>query len=292
MNWFFDASICFGAGAPQIGWTVGPAILLPLIAVALLYAGGAWRLFRRSSRAQGLRLQQAWLFAAGWAALAITLVTPLHAWSEHLFTAHMIEHELMMIVAAPLIVASGPGAAMMWGLPRSWRRGLGRLFRFGALSGLWRHLTRPAVATVLHGIAIWVWHVPGLFEAALERGFLHYAQHASFFGTALLFWWVMLPRRGGEQGPGASVAHFFLTSMHTSLLGVLLLLSPRLWYPENSGLSELWGLSPLEDQQLAGLVMWVPGGLAYGGAALLLAGLWIKSSSKSVEGTSHALPAR
>ena len=292
MSWFFDASICFGAGDTQIGWTIGPAITLPLIATASLYAAGASRLWRRSRRARALRSQEALLFVAGWAALAIALVTPLHALSEHLFVAHMIEHELMMIVAAPLIVVSGPGAAMIWGLPRSWRRGLGQLLHGGFLSATWRHLARPVVATVLHGVAIWIWHVPGLFEAALERGFLHYAQHASFLGTALLFWWVMLPRKGGEQSLGACVMHLFLTSMHTSLLGVLLLLSPRLWYPENTSLSGLWGLSPLEDQQLAGLVMWVPGGLIYGGAALLLAGLWIRSSSRSVEGATHALPAR
>jgi putative membrane protein len=291
MSWFFDASICFGASAPETTWTVGPAIVLPLLAVASLYAGGAWRLWRRIGRSHALRLRQAILFAAGWIALAVALITPLHALSERLFSAHMIEHELMMAVAAPLLAASAPGAAMMWGLPRSWRRGFGRISHAGLLASIWTYLTRPVVATVLHGVAIWIWHVPGLFEAALERGFLHYAQHASFLGTALLFWWVMLPRRGAEQGLGAAVMHLFLTSMHTSLLGVLLVLSPRLWYPANTSISELWGLTPLEDQQLAGLVMWVPAGLVYGSAALLLAGLWITSSSRSDDSASHTLPA-
>jgi putative membrane protein len=288
-NWLFDASICFGAGAPETAWTIGPAIVLPLLALVLIYAGGALRLWRRGGRTHPLRLRQGGLFVAGWAVLVVALVTPLHALSQRLFTAHMIEHELMMAVAAPLIAASAPGAAMLWALPRSWRHGIGRMIRAAPITGFWSFVSRPVVATVLHGVAIWIWHVPVLFEAALGRGVLHYAQHASFFGTALLFWWVLLPRRGSERGLGAAVMHLFLTSMHTSLLGVLLVLSPRLWYPANTGISALWGLTPLEDQQLAGLVMWVPAGLVYGGAALLLAGLWIRSSSKSLDGGSYAL---
>ena len=98
----------------------------------------------------------------------------------------------------------------------------------------------------------------------------------------------MLRRRGAEPRLGASVMHLFVTSLHTSVLGVLLVLSPRLWYPANTGLSEQWGLTPLEDQQLAGLIMWVPAGLIYGLAALLLAGLWIKASG----GAQRALQAR
>jgi putative membrane protein len=289
-SWLFDASVCFGAGAPQTAWTVGPALVLPLFAFALLYAGGAVRLWRRSGRAHALRLRQACLFGAGWGTLVLALVTPLHALSQRLFTAHMIEHELMMAVAAPLIAVSAPGAVMLWGLPRSWRHAFGRLVRAAPITGIWRWISRPVVATVLHGIAIWIWHVPGLFEAALERGVLHYAQHASFFGTALLFWWVLIPRSRADQASGSSIMHLFLTSMHTSLLGVLLVLSPRVWYPADAGLSELWGLTPLEDQQLAGLVMWVPAGLVYGGAALLLAGLWISASGRS-HGGGYALPA-
>lgn len=292
-GWFFDASICFGAD-PQATWTVGPAILLPLLMVAMIYGTGALRLWRRSNRGRTERLQQACLFGAGWLALALALVTPLHWLSQRLFTAHMIEHELMMAVAAPLIAASAPGAALTWAMPRSWRTKTGPVLHVDWLKAGWNYVSRPGVATVLHGLAIWIWHVPGLFEAALREGLLHYLQHASFLGTALLFWWVVLPRRGGQQRLGASVMHLFLTSMHTALLGVLLVLSPRLWYPANTGISELWGLTPLEDQQLAGLVMWVPAGLVYGAAALWLAGLWIRESGRPHEtpGGPYALRTR
>lgn len=288
MNGLFDSSICIGGGPPQTAWTTSPAIVLPLIAIAALYAGGAGRLWHRSRRGIAARRLHALLFAAGWLALAAALVTPLHALSERLFSAHMVEHEIIMAVAAPLLAASAPLAALLWGLPRRWRRGLGRIGRAKLLVRFWRVVSRPAVATTLHGLAIWIWHVPGLFEAALERGVLHYLQHASFFGTALLFWWVMLPRRGREQRLGGSVMHLFLTSLHTGLLGVLLLISPRLWYPANAGLSDLFGLTPLQDQQLAGLIMWVPAGLIYAGAALFIVGLWIRNSGRPGEG-SYAL---
>ncbi|TIU80500.1 MAG: cytochrome c oxidase assembly protein, partial [Mesorhizobium sp.] len=167
---------------------------------------------------------------------------------------------------------------LMWALPATVRRGTGKLTHGKVLQALWAFAARPLSATILHGIAIWIWHVPVLFEAALQQGVLHYAQHASFLGTALLFWSVLLPRSGRQQTYGISVMHLFFTSLHTGLLGVLLLVSPKLWYPENASGAALWRLSPLEDQQLAGLVMWVPAGLIYGGAALLLAGLWISNS--------------
>jgi putative membrane protein len=292
MSWLFDASICFGNGPPETAWGIGPAIVLPLLAVALLYAGGAGRLWRRSAHAHMAIGRQAALFGAGWVVLAAALVTPLHALSQRLFVAHMIEHELLMAVAAPLIAASAPGAAMMWALPHAGRRGLARLIGSRVVAGTWKFLSRPTMATLLHGTAIWIWHVPRLFDAALGQGILHYAQHASFLGTALLFWWVVLPHRKPGEDLGSSIMHLFLTSMHTSLLGVLLLLSPRLWYPANAGVAQLWGLTPLEDQQLAGLVMWVPAGLVYGGAALLVAGIWIRSSNRAWEGGPHAVRAR
>ncbi|RUX28948.1 cytochrome c oxidase assembly protein [Mesorhizobium sp. M2A.F.Ca.ET.042.01.1.1] len=284
---FFSTSICYGAGAPEAGWTLALPITLPLAAIALLYALGAGRLWRRSGRGRPERLRQALLFAAGWSVLAVALVSPIHALGERVFSAHMIEHELLMAVAAPLLVAACPGAALMWALPAALRRGTGKLTHGKVLQALWAFAARPLSATILHGIAIWVWHVPALFEAALQQGVLHYAQHASFLGTALLFWWVLLPRSGRQQTYGISVMHLFFTSLHTGLLGVLLLVSPKLWYPENASGAALWRLSPLEDQQLAGLVMWVPAGLIYGGVALLLAGLWISNSG--TREAAHAL---
>jgi len=276
---FFSTSICYGAGAPEAGWTLAFPITLPLVTLALIYAVGATRLWRRSSRGRPGRMRQALLFAAGWGVLTAALVSPIHALGERVFAAHMIEHELLMAVAAPLLVAACPGAVLIWALPAAPRRATGRLTRGRMLQSMWSFASRPLSATIIHGIAIWIWHVPTLFQAALQQGVLHYAQHASFLGTALLFWWVVLPRPGRQHSYGSCVMHLFFTSLHTGLLGVLLLMSPKIWYPQNGASAMLWGLTPIEDQQLAGLVMWVPAGLVYGGAALLLASLWIRNSA-------------
>lgn len=275
---FFSSSICYGAGAPAAGWTLALPITMPLMAVAIAYATGATRLCRRSGHGRPIRARQALWFAMGWIVLAAALVSPIHALSQRLFAAHMIEHELLMAVAAPLLVAACPAAALLWALPAGFRRNLGTIGHGKLLRMTWAFVARPLNATVIHGIAIWVWHIPALFEMALQQGVLHYAQHASFFGTGLLFWWTLLPRPGRQQNYGSAVMHLFVTSLHTGLLGVLLLLSPKLWYPQNAVGAALWNLSPIEDQQLAGLVMWIPAGLVYGGAALLMAGLWIRSS--------------
>jgi len=263
-------------------------ITLPLAALLLLYATGAIRLWRRSANSRRLRLRHAVVFVAGWTALAVALASPLHALGQRVFTAHMIEHELLMAVAAPLLIASYPAAVLMWALPLKLRKALGGIGQSRSLRIVWGQISRPAAATMLHGVAIWIWHVPALFEAALGQGILHYLQHASFFGTGLLFWSALLPRRRSEACGGA-VAHLFLTTLHTGLLGVLLVVSPKLWYPANAGGSQLWNLTSLEDQQLAGLVMWVPASLIYGGAALFLVGLWIRSSGQKTRGTAHAL---
>ncbi|RWE17537.1 MAG: cytochrome c oxidase assembly protein [Mesorhizobium sp.] len=274
----FSTSLCYGSRGLDAGWTLTLPMIFPLAAIASLYVVGAIRLWQRSGRARALRFRQALLFAGGWVALLAALVSPIHALGERLFTAHMIEHELLMAVAAPLLIASGPAAPLIWALPMRLRHTLRSARHIRMLWAIWVFISRPLAATILHGVAIWAWHVPALFEAALQQGLWHYAQHASFFGTGLLFWLALLPRPGGVHACGSAVMHLFFTSLHTGLLGALLVVSPQLWYPENAIGSSFWGLSPLEDQQLAGLVMWIPAGLIYGGAALILASFWIRTS--------------
>jgi len=184
----------------------------------------------------------------------------------------MIEHELLMVVAAPLLVLARPGGAMMWALPARWRGPIGGIGRTRWFSATWRFLTDPLVATVLHAVALWAWHMPALYNAVLTDGFAHWLQHLSFFITALLFWWSLLQGRARARGYGAAVFYLFATALHTALLGVLLTVSKGLWYPGQGAFAASFGLTPLEDQQFAGLVMWVPAGLVYAGVALALAG--------------------
>lgn len=254
-------------------WHAEAWVIAPLALSAALYCFGTARLWTRAGPGRGVTFTQAALFAAGWLSAGIALVSPLADLAERIFAAHMVEHELLMAAAAPLLVAARPEPAFAWAMPRTasaLAAGGSWLKRAGAV------LARPAIATVMHGLAIWIWHVPALFALTATSELAHVLQHASFFLTALFFWTAML--KPTRTGSGANVFWLFATAMHTNFLGALLVLSPRVWFPVTGG----FGLTALEDQQLAGLIMWVPGGLVYAGAALVAAGTWIaKSGARS-----------
>lgn len=251
-------------------WTFEPATVVALVLMAALYARGCSRLWRAAGEGRGIRRGEAWSFTAGWTILALALVSPLHALGGVLFSAHMTQHELLMTVAAPLIVLGRPLVPFVWGLSREWRRTTGRWTASRPVAGAWRVITHPLSAFLLHGAAIWVWHLPVLYDASVVHEGVHAAQHVSFFATALVFWWVTLRATPSRGGAAASVASLFATMLHTSVLGALLALSSTLLYTVYGATTAPWGLTPLEDQQLGGLIMWVPGSIAYVAAALAL----------------------
>ncbi|OLP57932.1 hypothetical protein BJF93_13930 [Xaviernesmea oryzae] len=271
-----------GAAHDALGWTFDPWIVTPILLMASLHGAGMLRLrLRRGLLSRG-NSRRGLVFWAGLACLAGALMSPLHEYGEHLFTLHMIEHELVVAVAAPLIVLGRPIAPMLWALPRRARAALAQGLRSRALRLSWRAGTTPAVATFLHALALWIWHAPPLFDATVTHGALHRLQHLSFFGTAILFWWAMLWR----ASRGTAAWHQFVTMLHTSVLGALIALAPTVLYQAQTRYALEWGLSPLEDQQLAGIVMWVPGGLVYAGAALWFLATWIRTASKGgLDGT-------
>ena len=262
--------------AAVAGDALTPWIAGMLVVAAALYAAGLYRAasLRRPRRAL---IRHAVMFAAGWTTLALALVWPLAGLTAGLFSAHMIQHELLMVVAAPLLVLGRPLAIWTWALPRRWRRIIARPFRRGAFESVWRAVSSPAGATLIHAAAIWVWHVPRIFELSEESVAAHAFQHIAFLFSALLFWWALFkPARGGRIG--AAVACLFITMLHTGALGVLLTFAGDVWYAAATANAARWGLTPLEDQQLGGLVMWVIGGLPYVTAALVLAARWFTSS--------------
>jgi putative membrane protein len=271
------------------GWNLDPFIALPLAASGLLYLTGVARLWSGAGGGRGVRAWQAGCFALGWLTLVLALLSPLYRLGEGLFVAHMLEHELVMVVAAPLIALARPYGAMLWALPQPWRSGIGTLTRRAAGSRPWLAIGNAWSATVLHAVALWAWHAPALYNAVLVDTTMHRLQHLSFFFTALLFWWTLLVPRGRQAGYGIAVLCLFFTVLHSGFLGILLTMSKHLWYARQAALAVHWGLTPLEDQQLAGLLMWVPGGLIYTAAALALAGLWIAQTGKAGH---HALNAR
>jgi putative membrane protein len=268
----FAWSICGGGGVGL--WTFDLWITEPLLMAAAFYATGIGRLRRRAGTGRGIHARQACCYTAGWLILVLALVSPIHRWGTGLFVIHMIEHELVMAAAAPLLVLGQPGGAFAWVLPSGLRRGLPLLLRRSGLRTVWAALTRPLTATAIQGIAIWVWHAPALFDTAVANIMLHRLQHVSFLVTGLLFWWALVRRRN----PGAAAAYVSATMLHTSILGAVIALAPQILHRLQTERAAEWGIAPLQDQQLAGLIMWIPAGLVYAGTALLFLAAWVKRS--------------
>lgn len=267
-------------------WSFEPTVVVLLALSGWLYWRGVRRLWREPGSAAGRRLGvrawEAWCFAGGWFALFVALVSPLHAWGRVLFSAHMTQHEVLMLVAAPLLVMGRPLVPLLRALPVGWARAVGNLGRARWWQMVWRVVTNPLVAWAMHAVALWVWHIPVLFQAVLDREWVHTLQHLSFFLSALLFWWALVHGRQGALGYGAGVLYLFTTALHSGLLGALITFAASAWYPAYTGLTASWGLTPLEDQQLGGLIMWIPAGLVYVFAGLALFVGWMRESEARV----------
>ena len=270
-------------GAPD-AFAVEPLALACLAASAALYAIGVTRLWRRAGRGRGIGRNDVVRFALGWVVLCVALMPPLDAMGERSFAAHMAQHELLMVLAASFLVLGRPLEAWTWALAPAWRARVAHVTHAASFEAVWSAITDPLGAWMLHAIAVWAWHVPALFEAALASTGMHILQHASFFGTALLFWWSVFDRRPRNVG-GSALASVFTTMGHTGALGALLTFGAALWYPSYGG---AYGLTALEDQQLGGLIMWGPASLAYLVAALVIASRWLRQPPARIADSSAA----
>ncbi|HXG92888.1 MAG TPA: cytochrome c oxidase assembly protein [Blastocatellia bacterium] len=263
-------------------WGFEPVVIVCLALSAWLYIRGVRRLWRESSAGRGIRKWEAACYAGGWFALFIALVSPLHPMGRVLFSAHMTQHEVLMLVAAPLLILARPLIAFLWALPIGWRRKAGELSKARAFQSAWRAITNPLAAWAIHAAALWVWHAPALFQATIDNEWVHTLQHLSFLGSALLFWWAVIHSRRGLMNYGAAVLYMFTTSVHSGVLGALITFASALVYPAYSNTTQSWGLTPIEDQQLGGLIMWIPAGLVYIFAGLMFFVGWLRESERRV----------
>ena len=262
--------------------------------ISLLFIAGAWygvghlRVWRSSRTGRAALKRRSALFVCGWLVVAASLLSPLHQLGGRSFTAHMIEHELLMLIAAPLIAFARPIGVFLWALPRDARHALGALGHRRWFASSWRGVSSPLSASLFQTAMLWLWHAPAFFDAALRSEFWHAAQHLSLVGSALLFWWSINTASSLERKHGVAGFWLFFTSVHSALLGALMAFAASPWYAEYArmGLSGTAGLTPLEDQQIAGLIMWVPGGAVHAIAALIYLSRWFTRTRSSWE-TSH-----
>ena len=274
-------------------WNRDPLILSGFILVGWLFVRGTGALWRQAGVNRGITRGQAAMFAGGLFALFVALISPIDAVSGSLFAVHMLQHMILILVAAPLLVLGGAPIWLVWALPRQYRPGLGRGWnRAKWLRSIWQILTQPAVVWGLHALALWLWHAPGFYQAALRNEWIHLFEHFSFFATALLFWWVVLPVHGRYRlNQGLGVLYIFTMALQSGILGALITFALRPWYPSYMLTAPAWGLTALEDQQLAGVIMWVPAGTVYIIVALTLLGAWLHKQEQRDAMHRYQIPA-
>lgn len=257
-------------------WNFDPLTVLGLLFAAWIYWSG------RTRRPRPVPPGRDRCYAGALAALGVALVSPLDALSEALAAAHMVQHLLLMLVAAPLLACSAPGTTLLLGTPRAARRTVAR-WRAG-LRLTRRHtagLRHPAAVWLLSVGTLWFWHAAGPYDAALRHEAVHVLEHATFLAAGVLFWAIVVDiHRIGRPSPGFGVLLLFATAMQSVFLSALLTFAGTPWYTGYARTTQAWGLEPLADQQLAGAIMWVPGGVIYIIVALTLLVAWIQRSEQ------------
>jgi putative membrane protein len=257
-------------------WTWPLPIIIPLLIGAVLYGMGATKMLRRAAK-PGLHVKSIVYFVLGWISLVIALDSPIHETGEQLFWVHMTQHEILMLVSAPLLVLGRPLIPFLWALPRSWRDRVADVGRSTVFRSAWSRISSPLSAWLISALALWIWHAPWLFDRTLHNDWIHAAQHTTFLATALLFWWP-LANPSPVMGYGASLVYVFTTGLHTSILGALLTFASRPWYASYVASAPAWHLTALEDQQIGGLIMWIPAGALLLIVFLVLLVKWMNES--------------
>jgi cytochrome c oxidase assembly factor CtaG len=242
-------------------WTFDPWIIIPLLFAATIYLRGWWRLQRRLPQRFGVWRLIA--FQAGLLTLFLALASPLHALAELLLQFHMVQHLLLMMVVPPLLWLGAPILPLLHGLPRpALQYALSKVF---ASTAVGRFLTHPIVCLIAFTVGTVAWHVPSLYELALRAEFWHKVQHACFLGTGMLFWWpVVQPWPRPARWPRwTMIPYLLLADLQNTALSAFLIFSERILYPTYAAVPRLWGISAIDDQAAAGVIMWVPGSVIF-----------------------------
>jgi putative membrane protein len=256
-----------------LSWQFETEVVVGIALAVGLYARGWIRLRRRGRGGRILRPWRAWAFGGAMVALALALLSPIGTFGSLLMSMHMIQHLLLVMIAAPLIWLGAPMLPMLWALPRPARRRIGRLMHPShPVHRFFTFLTRPGIALPIFVLTLFVWHWPTLYDAAQGRTITHDLEHFSFLAAALLYYWPLIHPTGGKRrmSYGAGILYLFPAKLTGFVIGAALSMAQTPWYQTYINAPRLWGMSALDDQQLAGLIMWIFGGLLYIFPLLLL----------------------
>lgn len=263
-------------------WEGSPYVIAPLAVVVCVYLFGMWRLQRRTKYTVPSRNKKVF-FAVGISSLVLALMSPIHVYAEELFFFHMIQHLLIMMVAAPFILLSEPLAVYLWALPDSPRHTVGKaLSRTGVLRWLLRGATTPLVAWLVYVVVIWAWHAPVPYSEASANEGIHSLEHLTMFLGGLLFWWPVIgpaPVRSQLPYP-MRFLYLFLALFQNIVLAAILTFADAPLYEYYEGAPQHWGIGPDVDQQMGGIIMWIPGAMMYFVAAAILFFRWLSQEER------------
>jgi putative membrane protein len=263
-------------------WNVEPSVLIPLAILILIYVWGLHNVWQRAGREHGITRRQWVSFVATIVVLVLALMSPIDALSEQLFSAHMVQHLILILVAAPLLVKSDFQLALLWALPRQRAQKIGSGFNQSQpVSGMWRALNHPVFVWILFTLSMWIWHASRFYQAALTNDVIHTFEHLTFLFTAMLFWWILFKHnRPDHLHYAMTVPFLFLTVLQSGILGALMTFTEQPWYPDYAASAARWGLTPLQDRQIAGLIMWVPGGAVFTLLTIAYFAAWLRALEK------------
>ena len=251
----------------QVGWTNWTIHWSTVIGLAVLGALYLWRASRTTPAPSGNRRIA---FFAGLFVVFISLNGPLHDLSDYyLFSAHMVQHLLLTLVVPPLLIAGLTGAMLR------------PVLDVPVLGALARRVTTPIACFVIFNVTLAAWHLPPVYNAALAYHWVHIIQHLMFMSAAVLMWWPVmspLPELPRLSYPG-QMLYCFLLSIPMSIVSVYIVYSRAVLYPAYASAPRVWGISPLDDQLIGGLIMWIPGGLFLFGVASVVFFRWASDES-------------
>ena len=246
------------------------------------YVAGILRLKLQSGRFL-FTFRQTGTAVGGFFFLILALAGPFDVFAYQAFWPHMVQHLLLSMVAAPLLLISNPLPVFLWTLPRLMREGAGELLRpRGKIQNILRLIIRPRVTLPFYILILYAWHVPDLFTMAITNSLVHYLQHFTFFLSAILFWWPIIgpaPIRSKLNYPQRLI---YLVSVitPTALIAAIITLSTGVIYDHYLSTSRHWQISALEDQTIAGIIMWIPGNLVYLASLTIIFFTWANKEEK------------